>query len=1832
MTYYRGEKVGNATYISILNEGYPHNRLASLHLNTLEEGYYATKMALWMYILGATEADIGINPAYGSSDPAAKRVYDAAISIFKYGVSKASEGIQEPEILITADSPKPQLDSEEQYRQQIITINANKYVGTNPDANGFFKLAWADLAAVPVGTKIELPDGTDITSAMQVQAGASSISQIVVKYPINATEFTTQLTVTALLQGNDIYTAYYTGDEGDANMQRYLVEADPKKEISANFTATLSVEDEPPPGDDEPPPGDDEPPPEVPGTLRVVKLESGTLIPLAGAVFDIKDPDGVTLYSMATDVSGTISVPVAKEGYYTITERVAPRYHTLPTHTTQGVQVSSGETAIVTFEDNPYGSLTVYKKDSADGRNLSGAVIQIKNIATGVTQTATTDSSGSATFNQLPCAADGTGYEVRELTAPQGYALDATVHTVSVRPLSEGVTSYTLTNRANPGLRLLKLDRERAVAIPGVSFEVYRNGSLYGEYTTDFNGEIFLPNLPTGTYTAREKSSVEPYVLDRTAQWVELTAGGGIQQLIFLNSQKSGIYLVKLDSATLKPLPNAKFRFTQISGGSYNQELITDQNGEILLSHLAPGAYEVREISVPNGYLIDDSVRTIEILAGKPDARFVFTNSKKPSIEVVKYDAQNNKYLAGATFRIAKIEDGSHYLDRVTDVNGRIQIDDLEPGVYSVQEIAAPSGYVLNTTEYHVELFPGRTSQIVVVNEKKPSLIIKKYDYDTALPLPNAEFSVTTKGGVIVWQGVISGSAATVQLDNLDVGWYTVAEIAPPPGYLALTVGKDVFLGAGKTVEVKFDNRKKPDLLIVKTDAVTGEPVAGVTFDVRKTDTTEVKTVTSNAKGEALLTALDPGVWEIRERSVPDAYLIAREPVQSITLTPAMTGTVRFQNFKKPTLTINKVDSITGDPIKGAKFSVVYASNNTFSGEINDLGTFYTDAAGQIILPKLKDGWFRVTEDAPAPGYTIKMPATQEFYLEAGRDKAITFENAPKSAIIIRKIDSETGLPVPGATFTVRYLGGTSGSGGTIIHTGVTSINGTIVLAGLAPGTYVCEETRPAPGFELSNPSVQTAYVADDEQAVVQLTFSNAKMGHLVIAKKDSATKLPLAGVTFKVTFSDGAFVGASNGEYTTDAAGLIKISDFLPIGSTVVVSEIRCPDTHNMDAPAQTVKIAANTTHTLTFYDSPKSGAQIIKLDSVTKQPLKGAQFKVVTPDGGVVFEGETDGDGVLLLPLLEPGWYKAIETRSPVGYVLDDTPKDFEVTSNQFIKLVFENKPLAGLLITKYDSVTKRPLAGAVFEVKRADGAVFGATNGRYTTDRNGQVLIANVTPGDALVVTEVSAPQGYTLDGTPQTVAIGGERLYALTFYDVPRGGLQIVKSDTDGKPLANIEFAVERMNGERVGVFKTDSAGVITLFDVEGWLTVTETRADGYIIDKAPHNIEVKPGALAVLRLYNEKASGILLHKVDSVTGKGIYGAVFLLYDAGKNPLRQYTSDQDGFVYIGSDEQLAAGKYFLSELKPAPGYQPDDELKTVYIEAGKTAQITWKNTPITGQIQLVKYSQEYNSVTGAPVGTPLKGAVYEITQARSGAVVGYITTDARGVAASNPLPLGRYFLKEVTAPPYYQVNAERLEAELEYPGQIIRLAAYDKSAILGTEIRKTGNLEVLAGDSMWYSLSIANTSNVPLSDFYWSDRIPTDAARVQTLTTGTYNQRVYYRVMYRTNYGEWRTLKSNLLSTNNYAFSLAASALGLAAGEVVTEVKLEFGTVQAGFASVTKPTISVLTLATLPKGYIITNRAQVRGTYQGAPQESTAAWTTKVVRFDKQNQPNLPKTGY
>lgn len=213
------------------------------------------------------------------------------------------------------------------------------------------------------------------------------------------------------------------------------------------------------------------------------------------------------------------------------------------------------------------------------------------------------------------------------------------------------------------------------------------DGVSLGKFRTDQFGEILLTNVEPGTYRAVEvDTGDEGYILDTTPQEVELQAGDGIKELVFFNDVKPGLKLIKVDSEDpSKVIPNAVFEIKSVAGDYGPEEFVTDQNGEIDLSHLPVGAYVVTEKSC-DGYIIDNAQRIIQ-LDPNEDAQFVFTNTIRPSLQLIKLSADGSR-LAGVTFRIAKIADGSHYLDRTTNSNGEILISDLDPGVYSVRETA----------------------------------------------------------------------------------------------------------------------------------------------------------------------------------------------------------------------------------------------------------------------------------------------------------------------------------------------------------------------------------------------------------------------------------------------------------------------------------------------------------------------------------------------------------------------------------------------------------------------------------------------------------------------------------------------------------------------------------------------------------------------------------------------------------------------------------------------------------------------------------------------------------------------------------------------------------------------------------------------------------------------------------------------------------------------------------------------------------------------------------------------------------------------------------------
>ena len=1207
-------------------------------------------------------------------------------------------------------------------------------------------------------------------------------------------------------------------------------------------------------------------------------------------------------------------------------------------------------------------------------------------------------------------------------------------------------------------------------------------------------------------------------------------------------------------------------------------------------------------------------------------------------ITLRKVAAGTTRGLDGAKFNIYR--DGQIVGSDVTKNGGIIEVKDVTKGLWSFVETEAPAGYCADSApiSVYVDTTDGDKQYTVTAeNYALPDMKIIKRDAMSGKPIAGTVFSVKSVTGSFS-TSVTTGTDGSATLSAIPAGVYVVREGSVPEPYILSNTEQTVALRPGQTSEVTFVDYEKPGLEIIKKNIANGEPIEGVTYRIEQIDGSYSTTATTDSHGRIFLDSIPVGTYQVTEINVPSYVILCPIP-QEVALKAGETSTVTFFNALKPTLEIRKVDSVTGDPVKGAKFQIWYASNHTDSGELNDLGTYYTDESGKIILPEVKDGWYKVTELEAPHGYSIKEPATQECFIAGGESKVLTFENTPLSAIIIRKVDSESGQPLEGAWFRIRFLGGTSGTGGTVIGEYRTSSNGTIVVTGLKAGTYVCEEISAPDGYVITD-ATETVYLSGKDQDVITVTFGNDKMGSLLIVKKDAVTGVPISDVEFLITDSDGSVIGNANGKYVTDSAGTIRIDSLTP-GMTVIAKEVRAKDGYILDDTPQSVKIKRNSVMTLEFRNQPKGGVLVKKVDAVTNAPISDVEFLVTDSDGNLIGNANgkfvTDSAGTFTITDIIPDTTLIIkETRTKDGYILDDTPQTVKVKSNEVVTVEFRNQPKGNLIVVKQDSVTKTPLEGVQFKIVYANGSYVDADSGTlsstglYWTDKDGKIALSGIS--GTVVVTEVETIPGYTIDenSRTQTVVVDPNDTQTLYFYNTPAGGLQIIKSDeSSGKRISGVRFEVRKVNGEIVGTYTTDSDGVIYLPEIEsGWYTVTELKvAPGYLLDTASHRIEVKDGQTATLEITNHKSSRILLHKVDKDTGKGIYGAVFLLYDSNHNPIGEYVTDQDGYIY--ADDGLADGRYYLREIKAADGYVLDPELKTIYLRYGSTTEIEWTNTPIRGQIQIVKKSADYNPTNGLPAGSLLEGAVFEVYD-KAGNVVDTIRTDRNGRATSKLLPLSRYTIREVRSPAFYSANPTVMTAYLDHEGQIVTFEVTNASVNTGVAIKKTGPSEVMPDQPIRYTFSqIGNTSNIALDSFYWRDTLPAQVT-VNRLVTGTYNQAQNYKIVYKVNgAGAYRTLADNLSTTKNYVLDMRPAVLGLAANERVTEIMFVFGTVPAGFAQVETPVLYGTVCGGLSNGTNLVNSADVGGLYSGQWVQAVSRWLTTV--YAKMTM-TLPKTGY
>ena len=1298
-----------------------------------------------------------------------------------------------------------------------------------------------------------------------------------------------------------------------------------------------------------------------------------------------------------------------------------------------------------------------------------------------------------------------------------------------------------------------------------------------------------------------------------------------------------------------------------------------------------------------------------------------------------KVIAGTTQGLDGAVFNIYR--DGQIVGSDVTKNGGTIEVKDVTKGLWTFVEVEAPEGYALDPTPHsvYVDVTDGDKQYTVSAsNSPLPSLKITKADAQTFAKV-KATFLVEALTGSYSTTVTVDGEKT---LPDLQPGVYRVTEQSVEEPYIKTGTHQDIALLAGAgTVEAAFTNYVKPGLEILKKNIATGEPIAHVTYKIEQIDGSYSTTATTDGAGRIFLANIPVGSYKVTEVNVPSDVILCDIP-QTIALGPGETRTVTFFNAMKPSLKIIKRCKVTKDPIPNTKFHIWWASDNTSTGAMNDLGSFYTDDHGEIIFTgdALKSGWYKVTEEAPASGFAPADEPTQEFYLAGNENAVKIWENRPLSALVVFKYDEKTGAALQGAEFQIRYLGGTSGTGGTVIGTYTTSENGSIILTRLKAGTYIVEETKASPFYSIDTPP-QTVLLSGKDQDVVTLRFSNQPYGSVLIKKlADDASKTPLAGATFLVTDNKGTFIGTANGEFTTDKSGAIQLPK-LPAGTTIVAKEIRPPEGYALDGTPQTITVQAGENAPLTFYNKPLCNLTILKRDALTKKPLAKAEFIVKDSEGKPIGTDNgrfvTGSDGTVTITALNPNATIIVsEDKAPIGYIKDETPKTIVVRSGVPNSLTFDNEPSTTLVIHKYiEGTENEPLSGVAFKVVDGSGAAVGPDDGVYYTDKAGEIVLNGLEPGTTVVAREIKSVDGFVLDGTPQDILIKAGTVQNLTFWNKRQGALIINKLDAETKkPLAGVTFKITTAAGEFVpdengkissnGLYYTDKNGQIILKGVTGTLVVTEEKSiDGYTIDEntrtqtvvvnpddtqslyfynapiggvelikvnaadktqripnttfeirrvsdgglvdtvttgtdghvyvplasgsyyavetkagkgfqlddTPTYFAVEDGKTTTKTVTNKAISGILIHKVNAVTGEGIPGVSFILYDSGNTPIAQETSDDRGYVRF---EGLEDGRYYLRELENE-GYIPDTQKKTVYVKSGETTEIEWQNTPITGQIQITKRSADYNPTNGLPAGTLLEGAVFEITD-KAGNVVDTIRTNNRGLAVSKRLPLSRYFVREVKAPEHYGISEKELTVYLEHEGQIVRIEVQDSNLLTGVSIKKTGPVQAVPGQPIRYVFSeIKNSSTTTLNSFYWRDQLPAQVT-LSKIVTGSYNQPLSYKVVYKTNLsGDYRTLADNLSTSKVYVLDARPAVLGLVANERVTEVMFVFGIVPAGFAQVETPYIYATARSGLANSSGIVNVADVGGLYNGQWIQAVSRWLTTVYT---KTTVKLPKTGY
>lgn len=1316
----------------------------------------------------------------------------------------------------------------------------------------------------------------------------------------------------------------------------------------------------------------------------------------------------------------------------------------------ENVEVEGSKIIINWTNTRDKGSISITKTGSED-KPLQGAVFGLYKDADAAEEpidTQQTDKNGQALFADL----DAGTYYVKEIAAPNGYALDETIRpfTIGGNNASWDVKTDIENSLKQYTLKLTKKGDDGKL-LPGVEFTLSGNGISSITKSSDEDGVVKFEGLPFGRYTITETKAPQGYVkakpIDVTIDEKNTVGAYTPNQAVdggTITNEHTVLTVLKIDDADRKPLAGATFRIKNSDGKYVSAEngkfkafvsgeggasvFETGEDGKFILEYLPVGNnYALEELSAPQGYIKVKGTTSFNIVKAQETVS-VGNSLIKGTLKLVKKD-QHGKLLNGIEFVLKK---GGRY---VTANGGNSR--------YTYTGLA----------------------------DKKEAATKLKTDENGRLEISG-----------LLW------------------GTYYLEEVNTPAGLIA---GEDIVVSVTDQsqkpiIDLEVTNKLNTDSLsFTKTDGA-GNGLAGAVFKLKLVEksgtaysTVKQMYAISDDKGQVSFKDVPYGVYELTEVIAPEGYVRSNETYNETYYVSIGSAVAEGKNIgsvpnswansrMEKEFTVEKVNADGGEPLNGAAFQVLDEDENPIKDKTI---TTWNGGSDTVTLPL---GRYYLKETVAPEGYELNEELIPFEVTTNGRN-TVTVKNTPKTgSLTIQKADKD-GKPLLGAEFKIYAMGVAARENP--IYTLITDSSGKAVKTGIPYGSYVAIESRAPEGYERDDTErpFDIPQKAEDGtvSADISISVENTKSRYaLSIVKRDINDKnKKLANTKFAVR-GGGFYAEVETGK---DGTATVEV----PATGEYSITEIAPPVGYTLDPATYTVKVEG---HTAAGEEEPfiaKNYQTKVTLNKVDEKGnrLEGAEFSILDADGkqpakftqegsvytysesGSVTEIEAGYAEIVGLPV---GSYILRENEAPKNYIpMEDM--SFHVRADLYdkaLELTVENLPHEKGIAVLKESPDGTRLKGAVFTLYKADNTEVE----RVTTDKAGVALFTGLKSG-SYYIKETAAPEGYKLSdkkfdftidekGNLQGDGFSGEGLYTLTVKNSPlEYGFKVKKVSTNDEKLVlpGAEFRI--LGGGLDRTYITEANGLTEQITLPiGEYTLTEMKApEGYVINGAGRHISVKADGIYLdgdkldemeaITIRNAPVNFKLrLVKVDADTNQPLANVAFILKgkDGGTHSL---ITGSNG---ITDTISLAPGKYTLSEVAAAEGYAIPLNGWGFTVTEGTVQQVTntsevakWdfndglltltlKNSRIYGGLTIEKTDgKDGSALAGAEFtvagsdDTPLtfikNNGRYEAATGEGASST--IATDANGKAYITGLKFGNYAVTETKAPEGYVLNGDR-----------------------------------------------------------------------------------------------------------------------------------------------------------------------------------------------------------